>query len=31
MITIAVQTPLEARSGLITYASVLATKPSRLG
>ena len=29
--TRAVHTPLEASSGLITYARVLATNPSRLG
>jgi hypothetical protein len=31
MMTMAVHTPLVARSGLMTYARVLATKPSRLG
>ena len=31
MITHAVHTPLLASSGLKTYASVLATNPSRLG
>ena len=31
MMTTAVQTPLRARSGLKTYASVLATYASRLG
>ena len=30
-ITIAVHTPLEASSGLITYARVLATNPSSVG